>query len=232
MELLAINHRVLAPDSYGAGKSPDWHSDREITLRDEVSFIEPVLALAGMPFTIVGHSYGAAIALIAAILNPGRVRALVLYEPTLFSLVEAQQPPPNAADGIRNAVAAAGAALDVGDRDRAAEHFIDFWMGCGSWAATPPERRQTIAKSVVNVRRWGHALLHEPTFAQDFAPLDMPILYLVGEESPESARAVARVLVPVLPRVRTVEFPGLGHMAPITHPELVNAEIAKFLLEA
>ena len=33
--------------------------------------------------------------------------------------------------------------------------------------------------------------------------------------------------VPVLPRVRTVEFQDLGHMAPITHPELVNAEIAK-----
>jgi pimeloyl-ACP methyl ester carboxylesterase len=231
MDLLAVSHRVLAPDLYGAGKSPDWHSDCEITLRDEVSFIEPVLTLAGVPFTIVGHSYGAAVALIAAILNPGRIRALMLYEPTLFALVDAQQPPPNGADGIRNAVAAAGAALDTGDRDRAAEHFIDFWMGGGSWEATPSERRPTIAKSVVNVRRWAHALLHEPTLVQAFASLDIPILYMLGEKSPESARAVARVLVPVLPRVRTVEFQGLGHMAPITHPELVNAEIAKFLLD-
>ena len=93
MDLLAVSHRVLAPDLYGAGKSPDWPSDREITLGDEVSFIEPVLTLAGVPFTIVGHSYGAAVALIAAILNPGRIRALVLYEPTLFALVDAQRPP-------------------------------------------------------------------------------------------------------------------------------------------
>ena len=45
------------------------------------------------------------------------------------------------------------------------------------------------------------------------------------------ARAVARNLVPVLPRVRVVEFPGLGHMAPVTHPEPINAEIARFLSE-
>jgi pimeloyl-ACP methyl ester carboxylesterase len=35
----------------------------------------------------------------------------------------------------------------------------------------------------------------------------------------------------VLPHARVVEFPGLGHMAPITHPDLINAEIAKFLGE-
>jgi len=28
MELLSVNHRVLASDSYGSGKSPDWHSAR------------------------------------------------------------------------------------------------------------------------------------------------------------------------------------------------------------
>ena len=59
-----------------------------------------------------------------------------------------------------------------------------------------------------------------------------PVLYMMGSASPESAKAVARVLVPALPRVRVLEFPGLGHMAPVTHPELVNAAIAGFLVEA
>ena len=35
----------------------------------------------------------------------------------------------------------------------------------------------------------------------------------------------------VLRDVRVVEFPGLGHMAPVTHPEVINAEIARFLGE-
>lgn len=63
------------------------------------------------------------------------------------------------------------------------------------------------------------------------AALDVSILYILGGSSPESAHAVARVLIPVLRNARVVEFPGLGHMAPVTHPEVVNAEIKKFLSE-
>lgn len=231
MELLSPGHRVLAPDSYGSGKSPDWHSKREITLRDEVDFIEPVLQDAASPLALVGHSYGAAVALMAALAQPGRVRALALYEPTLFALVDAQTPPPNGVDGIRSAVLAAGAALDAGDRDAAAQHFIDFWMGEASWSSTPAQRKLAIAESVANVRRWSFALFGESTPTKSFAALDMPVLYMLGESSPESAHAVARVLIPVLPRVQVVEFPGMGHMAPLTHPQAINAVIAKFLAE-
>lgn len=104
-------------------------------------------------------------------------------------------------------------------------------MGPGSWNATPSQRKPAVADSVANVRRWSHALFTEPTPADAFAALDIPILYMLGGSSPESAHAVARVLLPVLRGTRVVEFPGLGHMAPVTHPEVVNAEIAKFLSE-
>src|SRR5215472_12860070 len=129
MDRLAPKFRVLAPDSYGAGKSPDWPSDRAIRLLDEVALIEPVLARAGSPLTFVGHSYGAAVALIAALANPGRVRAMALYEPVLFGLLDAETPAPNEAEGIRNAVASAGLAVEAGNLDGAAERFIDYWMG-------------------------------------------------------------------------------------------------------
>ena len=186
-------------------------------------------AMLATPFDLVGHSYGAAVALVAALVNPGRVHALALYEPTLFSLVDAQSLPPNGVDGIRNAVSAAAAALDAGDRYAAAAHFINFWMGPGAWDSTPPQRKPAIADSVVNVRRWSHALFTEPTSLQAFSALNIPILYMLGSESAESARAVARCLVPALPQVTVVEFPGLGHMAPVTHPDVINAEIARFL---
>jgi len=65
MALLAPRFHVFAADSYGSGESPEWPSDRVISLRDEVTLIEPVLARAGSPLALVGHSYGAAVALIA-----------------------------------------------------------------------------------------------------------------------------------------------------------------------
>jgi pimeloyl-ACP methyl ester carboxylesterase len=229
LDLLAPTFHALAPDSYGSGKSPEWPSDRVISLHDEVAFLEPVFAKAGSPLTLVGHSYGAAVALIAALENPGRVRAMALYEPTLFSLLDTEAPPPNEADGIRGAVAAASIALDEGNRDAAAERFIDYWMGAGAWAQTPAQRKPPIADSVINVRRWAHALTTEPTPLAAFRGLDVPVLCMVGKRTTASARGVARLLLSALPRVELLEFDGLGHMGPITHPDTVNHAIAQFL---
>ena len=232
MELLAAEYRVLAPDSYGSGKSPPWPSDAALSLRDEAALIEPVLARAGSPLALVGHSYGAAIALIAALANPGRVRAMALYEPTLFSLIDAESPAPNEADGIRNAVAQAGIALDAGDQEAAAEWFIDYWMGPGAWKQTPDTRKPLIASSMTNVRRWARALFTEPTPIDAFRSLDVPVLYMVGRRSTASARGVARLLAAALPRVEFVEFGDLGHMGPVTHPDVVNKVIGQFLERA
>jgi len=166
MDLLAPKYRVFAPDSYGAGKSPEWPSDRRISLDDEVDLIEPVIAQAGSPLTLIGHSYGAAIALIAARRHPQEVRA---------------------------------------------------------------ERRGPVAESVKNIRRWFHALSTEKTTLAELGALDVPVLYMVGERSPVSARSIARLLVPALPRARLVELQGVGHMGPITHPQVANPVIARFL---
>ena len=229
MERLAPKFHVLAADSYGAGKSPPWPTDRQISLRDEVALLEPVFARAGDRFALVGHSYGAAIALIAAFSQPGRVRALALYEPTLFSLLDAESPPPNDADGIKDAVNAAVTYLDAGDANRAAECFIDYWMGKGAFAGMPDARKAPIAASVVNVRGWAWALMRELTSLAALRSVKVPVLYMVGSESPASSRGVARLLTSTLPQVQVVEFKGLGHMAPVTHPDPVNDAIAQFL---
>ena len=88
MERLSSVFRVIAVDTLGAGKSPDWPADRVVTLSDEAAFLEPAFARAGDPFAIVGHSYGGAVALIAALANQGRVSRMVVYEPTLILTTE------------------------------------------------------------------------------------------------------------------------------------------------
>lgn len=229
MELLAPTFHVLAPDFYGAGKSPEWSSERSLSLHDEVALIEPVLARAQPSPALVGHSYGGAVALIAALGASTRIRALALYEPTLFAVLDAETPPPNEADGIRTVVSEASRAVGAGDHDAAGERFIDYWMGAGSWAQMPEQRKAPIAASMANVDRWGRALLTEPTPVEAFRSLNVPILYMVGKSSPPAARGVARILTRTLPRVEVVEFEGLGHMGPVTHPEVVNPVIARFL---
>jgi len=117
MDCLSTHYRVFAPDSLGAGKSPAWPAHHVVTLRDEVAFLETVFAEAGEPFFLAGHSYGGAVALIAALDRPERIRAIALYEPTLFALLEEEAPGQEAANGIRFAAADAAVAIEV------VEHF-------------------------------------------------------------------------------------------------------------
>jgi len=232
MELLAPRHEVLAPDCYGSGQSPDWPSDLRISLHDELEFLEPVFARVKAPFALVGHSYGGAVALLAALAHRSRARALAVYEPTLFSLIDAESGAPNGTDEIRAVVADASEALNRGDSPAAAERFIDYWMGIGTWRQIPEDRQPSIASSIRNIRRWSHALLTEPTPLNTFKGLAMPILYMVGGRSTISARGVAKRLLPALPNATRHEFPELGHMGPVTHPAIVNGVLEQFLREA
>lgn len=231
MELLGDRFRVVAVDSYGAGKSPEWPSDREITLADEVELIEPLLTAAPGGVHLVGHSYGAAIALKAALMHPTRVRSLAVYEPTIFALVDRGTPRPNATEGIQQALRDGVACLERGDAEGAARAFIDFWMGQGSFDRTPVDRRPPIVEACRNLRRWAHALMTEPATLEEFRRVRVPVLYMVGGRSPQSSRSVAEKLVPVLADVRRVELAGLGHMGPVTHPQAVNEAVAAFLAE-
>jgi pimeloyl-ACP methyl ester carboxylesterase len=132
-------------------------------------------------------------------------------------------------DGIRNTVVASVAALKAGDQAGAARFFIDFWMGAGSFDRMPERNQAVIAEGVTNVQGWKDALFGEPTPLKAFAGLNVPVLLIVGKKSPPSSRAVAQRLMRVLPRVEVVELEGLGHMGPVTHPEIVNDVIRPFL---
>jgi pimeloyl-ACP methyl ester carboxylesterase len=165
----------------------------------------------------------------AAIVHRPRVRAMALYEPTLFALVEQESPSPNEVDGIRHAVVESVTALEKGDQAGAARHFIDFWMGAGSFDRMPERVQAATAESVRNIQGWKDALFGEPTPLSAFAALDVPVLLIVGDRSPLSSRAVAQRLTRVLPKVELVELEGLGHMGPVTHAERVNQVIARFL---
>jgi len=229
MDAMAPRFHVLAADSYGAGKSPPWPSDRRVGLRDEVALLDPVFARAGASFSLVGHSYGGGIALIAAMTHRPRVRAMALYEPTLFALVEQEARSPNDVDGIRNVVAESVVALEQGDATRAARCFIDFWMGDGSFGRMPERVQAATAESVKSIQGWKDALFEEPTPLATFGALDVPVLLMVGKRSPLSSRAVAQRLARTLPKVEVVELEGLGHMGPVTHPDTVNPVISRFL---
>ena len=229
LDRLAGRFRTLAVDLYGSGRSPRWPEGRPLSLADEVALLEPVLAEAGDRFHVVGHSYGGAVALKAALADPGRLRSLVVFEPVLFSILLSEDPTQPAAREIVAVRDDTVAAMRIGDPHGSGARFLDYWMGAGAWAAMPELRRAAVATAMGGVAAEWHAAFTEEAPLSSFASLDVPTLLLTGSDSPESSRGVARLLTKALPRVSAVEVAGVGHMGPVTHPERINALIERHL---
>lgn len=229
MDRLSDRFRVIAADLYGYGKSPAWPEDSKMYLDDEISLLEPVFDAVEESFHLVGHSFGGAIALKAALKHSGRVRSLTVFEPVLFSVLVTDDPASPAAHEIFTVRDDTVQLVDLGDLDASAERFIDYWLGYGAWAATSETRRAALSAAMRAVKPEWHAAFFEPTPLAAFAALDVPTLLLTGMESKLSTRAVTRLLTNVLPRGHVEEISGVGHMAPVTHPDEVNPVIERFL---
>jgi pimeloyl-ACP methyl ester carboxylesterase len=229
IDLLSPHFRVLAPDLLGAGRSAPWPVVAGARMQHELDALAPLIEGAGESLHLVGHSYGAALALRIASMWPERIASAVLFEPTLFPLLNQPRPGDPAAIGIAAAATAAMAAVDRGELHAAAEVFIDYWMGPGSWAAMPEGRRGPVAESMKPIRQWTDAIFAEPWSLAELSGLRLPVLLLGGAASPASAADLLPLLAQTLPRARLHLLPGLGHMAPVTHPGTVNPLIARFL---
>ena len=229
MEHLGGRFRVIAVDLYGAGKTAAWPEDRPMLLDDEVALLRSVFLAAGDRFHLIGHSYGAAIALKAALAHQERLISLAVYEPVLFSVLVANAP---RSDEVREIVALRDDTmrlLDEGDLDASARRFVDYWSGDGAWTSIPESRRPAIAEAMRAAKPEWHALVHDPTPLEAFAGINVPTLFLTGARSRASTLAVARLLTKVLPRVCVDTIEGAGHMAPVTQPERINPLIERFL---
>ena len=86
LALVAGAHRVVALDQRGHGRSTlpaDPHGRGDwIDLRDDL--LAALDALGGGPVVLSGHSMGGTVSLLAAVAQPQRVKALVLFEPVLL----------------------------------------------------------------------------------------------------------------------------------------------------
>lgn len=229
MARLAAHHRVLAPSRIGYGRTPPWRGDRPARLADEVAALAPLLDAVGPACALVGHSAGGAVALKAALLHPRRVRALVVYEPALFSPLVRRRPRDAATAGIRALRDETSRAVAAGDLAGAAARFVHYWNAPGAWEATPVERRGAILAGLRQLPAEWACSFGEPAIMDDLAALAVPTLYLTGSCSPAPARALAALLAPALPQAELLELDGVGHMGPVTHPDRVNAAIASFL---
>jgi pimeloyl-ACP methyl ester carboxylesterase len=205
------------PDLIGYGSDTPWKPGAGLSLDDEADRLMPRLAQA--PAHLVGHSYGGAVALQLALRAPERVLSLTLYEPVCFALL--RRAAPFAWREIRAVAADITRQLQVQQADRAAERFVDYWGGAGSFAALPQGARQRIAARMVKVDAEFAALFADRVPLPDLARLRQPLRLLVGTRSPLPAQRVAKSLAAARADTVLVRLADAGHLAPIERPECV-----------
>jgi pimeloyl-ACP methyl ester carboxylesterase len=229
MQRLQYTYRVTALDLHGYGKAPQWETGTVFSLDREVELMANLVSELDGPIHLVGHSYGGAVAIKAAQTYGKRISSLTLYEPVIFAALFSADSDRAASDEIILLIEDLQYHFRCGDLFQAAQRFIDYWSGTGTWASIPVEAKSGLSKKMPTVLGNFEAILSEPNALADLASIEIPTLCLSGQESPRSVNAITDLLKRQLPQATARRFPGMGHMGPITHSEIVNGHIEEFI---
>ncbi|MER7820209.1 alpha/beta hydrolase [Streptomyces sp. NPDC096153] len=236
---LAADHRVVAYDQRGHGRTPAVAAAGYGTeaLADD---LEAVLATAlepGERAVLAGHSMGG-MTLMAAASRPGFVEhaaAALLCSTGSSRLVAESLVVPVRAGRFRTRLTGAvlGSRAPLGPVTPVSKRILRYaTMGPG----TAPERVTECARIVHACPRptrvaWAHVLA-ELDLDAGVREMRLPTAVVAGTVDRLTPIVHARALAASLPEcVGLVELAGMGHMTPVEAPEAVTAEIRK-LVEA
>jgi len=227
-ERLASRFRVIALDLCGYGDNAVPAMGTAFTLDDEVRLVTDRLDRLGEAHTrvhLVGHSYGGLVALRFAQWTSHRVASLSLYEPVAFRLLDDKD---TALVDVRRLAELVSRLAAAGHRHAAAQVFVDFWSGDGSYASLPLPVRASIVHRVDKLPLDFQAALSWPRGPEDLRAIVAPALLLAGNRSPAVVQRIHTVLTRALPNRRSGSF-DCGHMGPITDGHRLNPWIEAFL---
>ncbi len=225
---LQPHFRVLALNLFGYGETSAWNEDATQTIADQAGLVLRLVRDIPGPVRIVGHSFGGSVACKAAAMLGKRASHLFLFEPTLFHLL--------AQNGHREAYAEAAALRDFvklhGKDDHweaVAERFIKYWIGDGGWAATPNDRRLAYMQLLrPNYYEWD-CVGSDQTTIEEFDRIPARAMMVYSADARRASREIAQLFEEKCRNWSVVRIAEGGHMAPLTHPEVVNPLIASFL---
>lgn len=191
------------------------------SLEEECHDLTTLIRLIAEPIFLLGHSYGAQVALAAAAQVPELVRKLVLYEPpwphiigrVLFEQLEVLAQA-RRWDDFSTTFFRDGLRVPVSELEelRRTEH----WPPIVSDAKASLGDLRALSRYHFDPKR--------------FRDVQVPVLLQVGSESPRDLY-VTDALADSLPKVRVEELSGQAHEGMTTAPELYAESVKRFLLK-
>jgi pimeloyl-ACP methyl ester carboxylesterase len=216
---LSDDFEVTAFDRRGRGDSEDGP---EYSIEREIEDVLAVIDVCGRPVHLVGHSFGAVLALLVAARAGDRIDKLVLYEPPISTepaadnSLEEQLDTMVAAGDLDGAVEIFAGAVDVTDDELQTNQSRDrVWANLRD-AVRTAGREISAAKSVLPIDR----LVLEA--------ISVPTLVLLGAEDQDSSNySGVSALADELAFGRLEQVPG-HHLALVFAPDAFVATVRSF----
>jgi len=194
------------------------------------------------PAHLVGHSYGAFVALLLAQRTPQRVRTLVLAEPPVVTLFVSNPPKPlellslllrrprTAAAIVRfgaTGIGPATAAARRGDLEAATRISGQAILGKQFYQRLSSARLDQVAANAFEAEFLGSGF--PPVSDAALRGVQIPTLLLNGQHSPALFHRVLDRLEELLPETDRVEIPGASHILHEDDPATYHAAVRSFL---
>jgi pimeloyl-ACP methyl ester carboxylesterase len=220
---LAEHFTVYALERRGRGESGDTEP---YAIEREFEDITALVNVIEQPVNLLGHSFGALLALEAALLIEN-LDKLLLYEPPLLL--------PELKTLLDELMVRYESLLLEGKNEEA---LIMFYNAVGispqeiQMMQSTPEWRARVeaAYTILRESRGEEKYTFKP---ERFGHLQIPTLLMLGEDSPPWAQKATQVVDQALPNSSILVLPGQKHVAMVTAPDLfVQALIEFFLAQA
>lgn len=207
---LADSFRVLEPLQRGSGGPP-------LTVGAHVADLDALIEArcAGERPALVGHSWGAMLALAYAAERPGRVRSLALVGCGTFDAASRAQL--QAALDERMGVvlrrSMEGLAQQHADPDERLRALGNLLLPLYSCEPTVSELESEACDARAHDETWQDMLRLQRTgvYPAAFAAIDVPVLMLHGAADPHPGQLIRASLERHLPRLEYREWPHCGH---------------------
>ncbi|MGN6216112.1 MAG: alpha/beta fold hydrolase [Solirubrobacterales bacterium] len=208
--LAAAGYRVVAPDLPGFGEAIPGPAP--VAHWEDV--VETMNALGIERASLVGNSFGGAVALRVAAVSPQRVDSLALFSASAV-------PEPDPSPELLATWEAEEAAVEAGDFERAVAAVVSAWVH--------PSASDEVRDRVAAMQRRNYELHaatdseHAPDPLEEdpglLAAIDCPALVAAGEKDMVDFKDAVAGLPEGLPDATTALLPGCGHLAPLEAPE-------------
>lgn len=188
-------------------------------LHDDVQRMTAELFAFDGPALLIGHSYGALVALKVAQSWPQRVRAVIAHDPVAWTFLA--QTREGLAPYFSDAELHGFLDPDVGGSPEWVQRFVDFWNGPGTFDRLPEHRRAAMLSGGPKTFAEVSAVFYDDTPMTEWAKVQVPIRATLGQQSPKGERAAVHAMQAVFPDFQITDVPG-GHLALATHPQVVE----------